>query len=100
MSTLKSICESIFSIRHSPVKPFNLLLQCCLAEVKMRLVKDYYKIIADHKDVNKTVMMLSSSIKGFQAAVNLRLQQETTYNFLWEQDREEVVKVTTQAFLL
>ena len=66
----------------------------------MRLVKDYYKSIADHKDVNKTVMMLSSSIKGFHAAVNLRLQQETTYNFLWEQDREEVVKVTTQAFLL
>ena len=66
----------------------------------MRLVKDYYKSIADHKDVNKTVMMLSSSIKGFHAAVNLRLQQETTYNFLWEQDREEVVKVTWNSVYL
>ncbi|KAI0211059.1 Dynein heavy chain 8, axonemal [Lamellibrachia satsuma] len=61
-------------------------------EVKPKQLRNYYKSIADHKDVNKTVMMLSSSIRSFRGEVNQKLQHETTYNFLWEQDREEIVK--------
>ena len=54
---------------------------------------NYYKNIADHKDVNKLVMMLSSSVNSFRSEITLAQQQYPHFHFLWEDDREHVVKV-------
>ena len=55
-------------------------------------IKNYFKSIADHKDVAKTVMMLSSAVNSFRSDIAHALQMYSKYHFLWEQDRDEVVK--------
>ena len=57
------------------------------------LGNNHFKAIHDHKDVTKTVMMLTSSIKFYRHAINAHLVQHTTYAFLWEDDRDAIIKV-------
>ena len=56
-------------------------------------LKNYFKSIADHKDINKIVMMLSSAVNSFRQDINKALEKYSMYHFLWEQDRNETVKV-------
>ncbi|KAI0213081.1 Dynein heavy chain 8, axonemal [Lamellibrachia satsuma] len=55
-------------------------------------IKSHFKTIHDHKDVTKTVMMLTTSIKFYRSAILAHLVQQTTYSFLWEDDREAIIK--------
>ncbi|XP_070548103.1 dynein axonemal heavy chain 8-like [Ptychodera flava] len=56
-------------------------------------LKNYYKSIADHKDINKLVMMLSSAINSIRPDVGTALQQYNTFQFLWEaEDRAKKVQ--------
>ena len=57
-------------------------------------VNNYYKSIADHKDVTKIVMMLSSAVNSFRADINNSPEQYSDYHFLWEHDRDKVVLVS------
>ena len=67
-------------------------------ELKMVIIppqelKNYFKSIADHKDVAKIVMMLSSAVNSFRTDIGGALQQYSAYHFLWEDDREKSVQV-------
>ena len=57
-------------------------------------MKNYYKSIADNKDVAKYVMMMSSALSTLKADVMEALQRYSDYSFLWEKDREEAVTVS------
>ena len=59
-------------------------------------IKNYYKSIAEHKDVSKIVLMLSSAVNSFRENIMNALQGYSDYQFLWEEDRDEVVKVSSQ----
>ncbi|KAJ8316142.1 LOW QUALITY PROTEIN: hypothetical protein KUTeg_006156 [Tegillarca granosa] len=54
-------------------------------------LKNYYKGIADNKDVAKYVMMMSSALSTLKADVMEALQRYSDYSFLWEKDRQEAV---------
>ena len=57
-------------------------------------IRNYYKSIADHKDVSKLVMMLGSSCNSLRTAIGTALQQYGNYHFLWEEDRDQAVQVS------
>ena len=57
------------------------------------VVKNYYKSIAENKDVSKYIMMMSSSISTLKPEVMEALQRYSDYAFLWEKDRQEAVRV-------
>ncbi|EDO32004.1 predicted protein [Nematostella vectensis] len=56
-------------------------------------LKNYYKAISEHKDVTKLLMILTSSISSTKAEVMGCLDQFSQYHFVWEGDKESVVKV-------
>ncbi|XP_064651602.1 dynein axonemal heavy chain 8-like [Lineus longissimus] len=55
-------------------------------------VKNYYKSIADHKDIAKIVMMLTSAVNSFRQDITNALERFSEYEYLWDNDREEAVK--------
>lgn len=65
--------------------------------------RNFYKNIADHKDVAKIAMMLSSAVNSFRQEITNALQTYSSYHSLWDTDKEEICKVSnwdTQHFLL
>ena len=56
-------------------------------------IKNFYKSVAEHKDVAKLAMMLSSSVNSFRTEIDNSLQKYSHYYFLWEEDREQVLNV-------
>ena len=70
--------------------------QAMFAEEKPMLLppqkmRNYYKSVADHKDVTKLVLMLTSSVNSFREQITGALKGYEKFNFLWEQDRDEVL---------
>lgn len=63
-----------------------------LTEPEM-VIKNYYKSIAENKDVAKFVMMLSSAVSSLKGDVLEALQRYSDYAFLWEKDKQEAVMV-------
>lgn len=59
------------------------------------LVKNYYKSVAENKDVSKYVMMMSSAVSSLKSDIFEALQRYSDYAFLWEKDRQEAVSVIT-----
>ena len=53
-------------------------------------MRNYYKSVAEHKDVTKLVMMLTSSVNSFREQITQALKGYERFNFLWEQDRDQV----------
>ena len=58
--------------------------------------KNYYKYIAEHKDITKLTMMLSSAVNSTKGEVKECVDQFEKYMFLWKDDREETIKVLTR----
>ena len=56
-------------------------------------LKNYYKSIVDHKDVSKVVMMLGSAVNSFREVITNAMEHYSKYSFLWEKDKDEVVRV-------
>ncbi|XP_077985364.1 dynein axonemal heavy chain 8-like [Glandiceps talaboti] len=64
-----------------------------LEPIPPQQLKNYYKNIADHKDINKLVMMLTSAINAIRQDVGNSLQEYSAFQFLWEaEDRQQKVK--------
>lgn len=57
------------------------------------VIKNYYKSVAENKDVAKFVMMMSSAVASLKADILEALQRYSDYAFLWEKDRQEAVQV-------
>ena len=62
------------------------------AAVAAKMPKALNKIIAEHKDVNKLVLALFSSMASFKEEVQSILKEFTGYSELWEQEPEPSVK--------
>ena len=57
-------------------------------------IKNYYKSVAENKDVSKYVMMMSSAVSALKADILEALHGYSDYAFLWEKDRDEAVRVS------
>ena len=56
--------------------------------------KNYYKLIADNKDISRGLMMLNSCVASLKASITRELAEFNTYSFLWLDDRDQVVEVS------
>ncbi|XP_072165822.1 dynein axonemal heavy chain 8-like [Diadema setosum] len=63
-----------------------------LQPIPPQKLKNYYKSIADHKDIQKLQMMLSNAISQARPKIQESLEVFSGYQFLWEGDRDECVK--------
>uniref|UniRef100_A0A8I3NLP8 Dynein axonemal heavy chain 8 n=1 Tax=Canis lupus familiaris TaxID=9615 RepID=A0A8I3NLP8_CANLF len=56
-------------------------------------LKNFYPGVAEHKDISKLVLLLSSSVNSLQKVAHEALQDFQKYKTLWTEDRDVKVKV-------
>ena len=64
-----------------------------IEQVPPQQLKNYFKSIAEHKDILKLQMMLSNAISHTRPKIHEALKMFSHFQYLWEEDRSEVVKV-------
>uniref|UniRef100_H2ZXC8 AAA+ ATPase domain-containing protein n=1 Tax=Latimeria chalumnae TaxID=7897 RepID=H2ZXC8_LATCH len=57
-----------------------------------RKLKTFYQSVAEHKDVSKLVVLLSSAVNSFRKPTSDALQEFQRYKVLWADDRDTKVK--------
>lgn len=99
-----TIQPSLDDIQHALNKAFHSILEVCrnvqqwnriktqTSEALMPKAKNYYRYIAEHKDVTKLTVMLSSAVSSLKADSVRCLDYFSEYSFLWKSDKEEVVQ--------
>ncbi|MEJ1288061.1 hypothetical protein NN561_019090 [Cricetulus griseus] len=60
--------------------------------IPARKLKNFYPGVAEHKDISKLVLLLSSSMNSLRKAANEALQDFQKYKTLWTEDRDVKVK--------
>ncbi|XP_069420363.1 dynein axonemal heavy chain 8 [Ovis canadensis] len=60
--------------------------------IPARKLKNFYPGVAEHKDISKLVLLLSSSVNSLRKAVHEALQDFQKYKTLWTEDRDVKVK--------
>ena len=61
--------------------------------IPARKLKNFYPGVAEHKDISKLVLLLSSSVNSLQKVAHEALQDFQKYKTLWTEDRDVKVKV-------
>nr|XP_012602340.2 dynein heavy chain 8, axonemal [Microcebus murinus] len=60
--------------------------------IPARKLKNFYPGVAEHKDISKLVLLLSSSVNSLRKAAHEALQDFQKYKSLWTEDRDVKVK--------
>ncbi|XP_028623753.1 dynein heavy chain 8, axonemal [Grammomys surdaster] len=60
--------------------------------IPARKLKNFYPGVAEHKDISKLVLLLSSSVNSLRKAATEALQDFQKYKTLWTEDRDVKVK--------
>ncbi|XP_051710736.2 dynein axonemal heavy chain 8 isoform X1 [Oryctolagus cuniculus] len=60
--------------------------------IPARKLKNFFPGVAEHKDISKLVLLLSSSVNSLRKAVHEALQDFQKYKSLWTEDRDVKVK--------
>ncbi|XP_077760288.1 dynein axonemal heavy chain 8 isoform X1 [Canis aureus] len=60
--------------------------------IPARKLKNFYPGVAEHKDISKLVLLLSSSVNSLQKVAHEALQDFQKYKTLWTEDRDVKVK--------
>ncbi|XP_030652607.1 dynein heavy chain 8, axonemal [Nomascus leucogenys] len=60
--------------------------------IPARKLKNFYPGVAEHKDISKLVLLLSSSVNSLRKAAHEALQDFLKYKTLWTEDRDVKVK--------
>ncbi|XP_004619390.1 dynein axonemal heavy chain 8 [Sorex araneus] len=60
--------------------------------IPARKLKNFYPGVAEHKDISKLVLLLSSSVNSLRKVAQEALQDFQKYKTLWTEDREVKVK--------
>lgn len=61
--------------------------------IPARKLKNFYPGVAEHKDISKLVLLLSSSVNSLRKVAHEALQDFQKYKTLWTEDRDVKVKV-------
>ncbi|EMP24496.1 Dynein heavy chain 8, axonemal [Chelonia mydas] len=61
--------------------------------IPVRKLKNFYPGVAEHKDISKLVVLLSSSVNSVRKAASEALQDFQKYKVLWTEDRDAKVQV-------
>ena len=80
---------------------FNEIVKVCLVlhaaeEIPASKLKNYYKSVAEHKDITKLLMVLTSVISSTKAEVMTCLDSFTQFHHVWDEDKEKTVAVSTR----
>ena len=98
------ISPSLDDMQQALNKGYHNILEVCRNVTQWELLKNlksdsiipkaknYYRYVAEHKDVTKLTVMLSSSISSLKADSTECLDYFNEYSFIWTKDKEEVVK--------
>nr|XP_035950160.1 dynein heavy chain 8, axonemal-like [Halichoerus grypus] len=81
-------------IKGSYEKPtVNILLNGSFEEIiPARKLKNFYPGVAEHKDISKLVLLLSSSVNSLRKVAHEALQDFQKYKTLWTEDQDVKVK--------
>nr|XP_023422402.1 LOW QUALITY PROTEIN: dynein heavy chain 8, axonemal [Cavia porcellus] len=60
--------------------------------IPARKLKNFYPGVAEHKDISKLVLLLSSSVNSLRTVAQEALQEFQKYKTLWTEDRDVKVK--------
>ncbi|XP_058589787.1 dynein axonemal heavy chain 8 isoform X2 [Neofelis nebulosa] len=60
--------------------------------ITARKLKNFYPGVAEHKDISKLVLLLSSSVNSLRKVAHEALQDFQKYKMLWTEDRDVKVK--------
>lgn len=76
----------------------SLYKNICFSEsfeeiIPARKLKNFYPGVAEHKDISKLVLLLSSSVNSLRKVAHEALQDFQKYKTLWTEDRDVKVKV-------
>uniref|UniRef100_A0A8C4Y3D3 Dynein axonemal heavy chain 8 n=1 Tax=Gopherus evgoodei TaxID=1825980 RepID=A0A8C4Y3D3_9SAUR len=63
-----------------------------LDEIPVRKLRNFYPGVAEHKDISKLVVLLSSSVNSVRKAASEALQDFHKYKVLWTEDRDAKVQ--------
>uniref|UniRef100_A0A674I063 Dynein axonemal heavy chain 8 n=1 Tax=Terrapene triunguis TaxID=2587831 RepID=A0A674I063_9SAUR len=63
-----------------------------LDEIPVRKLRNFYPGVAEHKDISKLVVLLSSSVNSVRKAASEALQDFQKYKVLWTEDRDAKVQ--------
>lgn len=58
-----------------------------------RKLRNFYPGVAEHKDISKLVVLLSSAVNSVRKAASEALQDFQKYKALWTEDRDAKVQV-------
>ncbi|XP_039384951.1 dynein heavy chain 8, axonemal isoform X6 [Mauremys reevesii] len=61
-------------------------------EIPARKLRNFYPGVAEHKDISKLVVLLSSSVNSIRKAASEALQDFQKYKVLWTEDRDAKVQ--------
>ncbi|XP_064365601.1 dynein axonemal heavy chain 8 [Dromaius novaehollandiae] len=61
-------------------------------DVLIRKLRNFYPGVAEHKDISKLVVLLSSSVNSIREVASEALQDFQKYKVLWTEDRDAKVK--------
>lgn len=60
----------------------------------IRKLRNFYPGVAEHKDISKLVVLLSSSVNSVRKAASDALLDFQKYKALWTEDRDAKVQVS------
>ncbi|XP_060709267.1 dynein axonemal heavy chain 8-like [Hemiscyllium ocellatum] len=58
----------------------------------IKTLKNFYHNVAEHKDVNKLVVLLSASVNSLRDTISSSLESFQKFKMLWIEDRETTIK--------
>lgn len=62
--------------------------------VIQRKLRNFYSGVAEHEDISKLVVLLSSSVNNIREVASEALQDFQKYKELWTEDRDAKVQVS------
>ncbi|TFK09311.1 guanine nucleotide-binding protein G(I)/G(S)/G(O) subunit gamma-4 [Platysternon megacephalum] len=71
-----------------------------LDEIPLRKLRNFYPGVAEHKDISKLVVLLSSSVNSVRKAASEALQDFQQYKVLWTEDRDAKVQNWNKALII
>lgn len=80
----------IYIYTHTHVNVFSESIEDV---IPARKLKNFYPGVAEHKDISKLVLLLSSCVNSLRKVAHDALQDFQKYKTLWTEDRDVKVKV-------
>ncbi|NXF53111.1 DYH8 protein, partial [Oceanites oceanicus] len=83
---------SLDDIQQAINRMIQLILEVIEDVVLVRKLRNFYSGVAEHEDISKLVVLLSSSVNSIREVASEVLQDFQKYNVLWTEDRDAKIQ--------